>query len=208
MTQPRQTGSSASLAISVYGLLLQLYPRPFLRQHRAEMLQNFRDFEQASPSKAALWLFLAKDLAVSIRAQFARTLCGQTAIVVLVLTLLLVCTEGHAVARRHVTEAFCCGYLFGWFAGWFAAWRAGSSAGWFAASSGSCWPAIPSVTRFERTFRSSPAHMLIPLSALLLVIVAASMGPGAQHQVIWALSYGFLLAWFAGWTGNRWQMRP
>jgi hypothetical protein len=29
----------------------------FLARHRAEMLQNFEDLENASSSKAALWLF-------------------------------------------------------------------------------------------------------------------------------------------------------
>jgi hypothetical protein len=70
MARTEQNRTSRSLAI--YGLLLELYPRPYLQQHRAEMLQNFQDLEQASPSKAELWLFLARDLAVSLRSQFTR----------------------------------------------------------------------------------------------------------------------------------------
>jgi hypothetical protein len=38
MAQADQSGKSRSLAI--YRLLLELYPRSHLRQHRAEMLQN------------------------------------------------------------------------------------------------------------------------------------------------------------------------
>lgn len=102
MTQAEQSRTSRSLAI--YGLLLELYPRSYLQQHRAEMLQNFQDFEQASPSKAALWLFLGKDLAVSFRSQFTKTLWGQTVIVILVLAVLLVCTERRAPARVQSTE--------------------------------------------------------------------------------------------------------
>jgi hypothetical protein len=36
-----------------------------LGQHRAELLQNLEDLEQASSSKVELWLFIGKDLAIS-----------------------------------------------------------------------------------------------------------------------------------------------
>jgi hypothetical protein len=80
-----------SRSLAVYGLLLELYPRPYLQQHREEMLQNFQDLEQASASKVELWLFLARDLLASLRSQFTRSLWGQTVIVVSVLVILLVC---------------------------------------------------------------------------------------------------------------------
>jgi hypothetical protein len=55
-----------SRSLAVYGLFLELYPPEHLRQHRAEMLQNFEDLERASSSKAALWLFIGKDLVISL----------------------------------------------------------------------------------------------------------------------------------------------
>lgn len=64
MAQHGQCGASRSLAL--YGLLLKLYPRPYLQQHGAELLQNFEDLECASSSKAALWLFVGQDLVVSL----------------------------------------------------------------------------------------------------------------------------------------------
>jgi hypothetical protein len=189
MAQAEQSRTSRSLAI--YGLLLELYPRPYLQQHRAEMLQNFQDLEQASPSKAELWLFIGRDLAVSLRSQFTKTFWGQTTIVVLVLAILLLYTERHAVARRHPTEACCFGYILGWFAGWF----------------GKRWQAS-SISRAPSYIRSLPAQTMIVVSVLVLVMAVAGVGSSAQNHVIWALCYGFLLAWIAGWIGNRRQMRP
>lgn len=71
-----QNGMSRSLAM--YGLLLELYPREYLRQHRAEMLQNFEDFERTSSSKAALWLFMGKDLVISLMSHYTNSFWGQT----------------------------------------------------------------------------------------------------------------------------------
>jgi hypothetical protein len=175
----------------MYGLLLNLYPQEYLRRHRAEMLQNLEDFECTSSSKAELWLFLGKDLAVSLRSQFARALWGQTAIVVIVLAILLVYTERHAVARQHPVEGFCCGYILGWFAGWFGE--------LCQASSGS---------RVHNGISSLPSQATIVVSVLVLVIAISRVASGAQNHVIWALCYGFLLAWIAGWIGNRWRLRP
>lgn len=185
----RRPGGSRSLAI--YRLLLELYPQPYLQHHRAELLQNFEDLEQASRSAIALWLFIGKDLVVSLRSQFIKTLWGQTAIVVMVLAVLLASTGRHGVAREHIVEGFCYGYIPGWFAGWF----------------GERWQAC-SVSRVPSRVRSLPAQAVLVVSALLIVIVAASVGSGAKSHVIWALCYGFLLAWIAGWVGHRWQTRP
>lgn len=189
MARTEQNGTSRSAAI--YGLLVELYPRPYLQQHRAEMLQNFQDLEQTSPSKAALWLFIGRDLAVSLRSQFTKTLWGQFTLVVIVLAALLAYTERHAMARTHPVEGFCWGYIPGWFAGWFAeSWQASV------------------VSRVPHHIRSLPAQAAIVVVMLALVIAAAGLPSGAHHLVVWALCYGFLLAWITGWIGSRRQTRP
>jgi hypothetical protein len=189
MANIEQSAGSRSLAI--YGLLLALYPRPYLHRHRAEMLQNFQDLEQVSPSKPALWLFLARDLVVSLRPQFTRTLWGQTSMVVAVLAMILVYTEHHAVARLYPTEAGCLGYILGWFAGWF----------------GRQWHAS-SISRVPSYVRSLPAQVMIVVSVLGLAIGAVKFGVHPQsYIVIWTLCYGFLTAWGPGWLGCRRQAR-
>jgi CubicO group peptidase (beta-lactamase class C family) len=64
MADPRQKTRSRSLV--VYALLLELYAPGFLARHRAEMLQNFEDLENASSSKGALWLLIGQDLMRSL----------------------------------------------------------------------------------------------------------------------------------------------
>ena len=189
MLHSEQNGISRSLAI--YGLLLEFYPRSYLQQHRAEMLQNFQDLERASPSKSALWLLIGRDLLVSLQSHFTRMLWGQTAMVVLVLAIVLIYTEHHAVARRHPTEACCFGYILGWFAGWF----------------GKHWQAS-SISRAPSYIRSAPAQAMIVLSVLGLVIAVAEVSSRIQsHVIIWSFCYGFLLAWGPGWLGCRRQTR-
>ena len=61
----------------MYGLLIELYPPEYLQQHRAEMLQNFEDLERTSSSKAALWLFMGKDLMISLTSHYLNSLWGQ-----------------------------------------------------------------------------------------------------------------------------------
>src|SRR6267154_3321918 len=58
--------NTRSSSLAVYALLLQLYAPEFLARHRAEMLQTFEDLENASPSKAALWLLVGEDLMLSL----------------------------------------------------------------------------------------------------------------------------------------------
>lgn len=188
MARTEQTGASRSLTI--YRLLLELYPRPYLRRHREEMLQDFEDLERASPSKSALWLFIGRDLIVSLRSQFIKTLWGQTAIVLLILAVLLLYAEHNAVTRARAIDGFCFGYILGWFAGWFGRrWRA-------------------SVSRLPNFTRSLPTQAIIVAGVLALVIAEWGVGSGPQNHVIWTVCYGFMLAWFAGWIGNRWQTRP
>jgi hypothetical protein len=175
--------------MAVYGLLLNLYTRPYLQQHRAEMLQNFQDFEQASPSKAKLWLFLANDLAISLRSQFIKTLWGQTAIVIVVLSILLVYASRRAVAREPLIESFCFGYILGWFAGWFSRqWQV-------------------SVSDRSNWIRSLPTRATFIVGVIVFALAESRAGSGSQSHLIWAFFYGFLLAWFAGWIGSRQQNR-
>jgi hypothetical protein len=111
--------------------------------------------------------------------------------VVLVLAVVLVYTEHHAVARRHPTEACCFGYILGWFAGWF----------------GKQWQAS-SISRAPSYIRSFLAQAMIVVSALGLVIAVAEAGsPTQSHVIIWTLCYGVLLAWGPGWLGSRRQAR-
>src|SRR5262245_65180881 len=78
MAHIKQKTRSRSLV--VYALLLELYAPEFLAQHRAEMLQNFEDLENASSSKAALWLLIGKDLMLSlISRNVPKSLWGQPA---------------------------------------------------------------------------------------------------------------------------------
>lgn len=188
MGRPEESRKSRSLAL--YGMLLELYPRPYLRQHRAEMLQNFQDLERASTSQASLWLFLATDLVGSLRSHLMRSLCGQTAMVVLVLMILLGYTEGHAIARLHPMEGLCSGYFLGWFVGWFGdRWR------------------VSSGSRVPSHIRSLPSQATIIATLLVLAAAAGGFIFGPKIHVIWALGYGFLLAWIAGWAGSRRQRR-
>jgi hypothetical protein len=82
MTNPARLKQSRSLRL--YARLLELYPPSFLERHRAEMLQNFVDLEDAAESKARLWLLIGKDLAMSLASHFFRSRLGGYVIAVLV----------------------------------------------------------------------------------------------------------------------------
>lgn len=82
----RQTQSRS---FRVYSRLLELYPPAFLQRHRAEMLQNFADLEEASASKAALWLLIGKDLTMSLTSHLFASRLGNYVIAVLVAWILL-----------------------------------------------------------------------------------------------------------------------
>jgi CubicO group peptidase (beta-lactamase class C family) len=74
-----------SRSLAVYGFLLRLYAPDFLARHRAEMLQNFEDHENASSSKAALWLHIGEDLMLSlISRNIPKSLLGRTAPMIIV----------------------------------------------------------------------------------------------------------------------------
>jgi hypothetical protein len=183
MAPGRDNGGSRSLAI--YGLLLALYPRAYLRRHRAELLQNFQDLERELPSKAALWRFMASDLAVSLRCELTRTLWGQTTIRFAILSLMLAMVHRYPGQHEQSALTFCFGYALGWFAGWFGRrW-------WMRASSRS--PA------FVRSFRGQAATLV---GAIVVVLAAAKLFLDLQEPLVFAACYGALIAWFAGWWGN------
>jgi hypothetical protein len=82
MTRPVRQKESRSLRL--YARLLELYPPAFLQRHRAEMLQNFADLEDAAASKAALWLLIGKDLTMSLISHFLASRLGRYVIGVFV----------------------------------------------------------------------------------------------------------------------------
>jgi hypothetical protein len=75
MTSPAQPKQSRSLRL--YARLLELYPPSFLERHRAEMLQNFSDLENAAEPNGKLWLLIGKDLAISVISQSFRSRLGR-----------------------------------------------------------------------------------------------------------------------------------
>jgi len=87
MTSPARLKQSRSLRL--YARLLELYPPSFLQRHRAEMLQNFADLENAVESKAKLWLLIGKDLAMSLIAHFFGSRLGHYLIAVIFAWILL-----------------------------------------------------------------------------------------------------------------------
>jgi len=115
MTQPERQKESWSLRL--YARLLGLYPRALLQRHRAEMLQNFADLEDATASKAALWLLIGKDLTMSVVSYFFASRLGTYVIGVLLAWLLFFAigyfrygsTPGHPAL--HVFGGFLLGML-------------------------------------------------------------------------------------------------
>lgn len=183
MTREGKKGPSRSLAI--YGLLLGLYPRAYLRRHREELLQNFQDLEREFASKAALWRLIAKDLIVSLRTEHFRTLWGQTAIRFAILSLMLAAASRYRGVRADAAWIFCCGYALGWFAGWFGRrWRTQSSS----ESRG-----------FIRSF-SGQAAMLA--GVVTGVLAAAKLFTDLQETLALAFCYAAALAWLSGWWAN------
>lgn len=183
MAHGRENGPSRGLA--VYGLLLELYPRAYLRRHREELLQNFRDLEQELPSKTALWCLIAKDLAISLKSQFVRTLVVQTTIRFAILSLVLVIVSRYGVQREQSAWALCVGYGPGWFAGWLGrSWRLK----WSSASRG-----------FAGSF-SGQAAMLA--GTITIVLATARLVADLPERLVLAFCYGVVLAWVSGWWGN------
>ena len=109
MAQTGQNTRSRSLA--VYGFLLRIYAPHFLARHRAEMLQNFEDLENASSSKAALWLLIGEDLMRSlVSRRIPKSLWGHAAPVVVVLTVVLGIWRAFAFDAAPVGEPEALGF--------------------------------------------------------------------------------------------------
>ncbi len=115
MASAAQSKRSGSLRL--YAWLLELYPPSFLQRHRAEMLQNFADLEDAAESKTKLWLLIGKDLAMSLVAQFFGSQLGRYVIAVVAVWMLIFVvgyflrgpTPGHPAL--HAFEGFLPGML-------------------------------------------------------------------------------------------------
>jgi hypothetical protein len=85
----RPTPQKQSRSLRLYARLLELYPPAFLQQHRAEMLQNFADLENATPSKVQLWLLIGKDLTMSLMSQFFASQLGNYVIAAVTVWILI-----------------------------------------------------------------------------------------------------------------------
>ena len=115
MRLPAQQRESRSSRL--YARLLGLYPPAFLQRHRAEMLQNFADLEDAATSKAALWLMIGKDLMMSLVSHFIASRLGHYVFAVLAAWMLFFAvgyfrygsTAGHPAL--HVFGGFLLGML-------------------------------------------------------------------------------------------------
>jgi hypothetical protein len=70
--------------------LLELYALKFLARHRADMLQNFEDLENAAPSKIALWLLIGNELLSShISRNIPKSLRGLTSLMIVIFAMVL-----------------------------------------------------------------------------------------------------------------------
>jgi hypothetical protein len=186
---PHQARRGKSGSLVIYGLLLELYPRTYLRRHREELLQNFQDLEQELPSKAAVWRFIARDLAVSLRSEFIRTFWGQTTIVFTLLSLMLAIAHLHPGQQEPYLWSCSFGYALGWFAGWFGwDWRMSASG----RSPG-----------FVRSFRGQAA---LVVCAVTIVLATARLFPDLPERLVLAACYGAALAWITGWCKQSRRM--
>jgi CubicO group peptidase (beta-lactamase class C family) len=109
MAHIRQKTRSRSLA--VYGFLLGLYAPEFLARHRAEMLQNFEDLENASSSKATLWLLIGKDLMLSlISRNIPKSFWGHAAPTFIILAVVLAMWRAFAYDTAAVNNPEALGF--------------------------------------------------------------------------------------------------
>lgn len=168
MTRPTHQRESRSLRL--YGRLLELYPPAFLQQHRAEMLQNFADLEDAGTSKAALWLLIGKDLTMSLISQFFASQLGNYVIAVVV-TWILIFVIGYftrgSTPGHPALHAFA-GFLLG-------------------------MPSMYIAMRLSATLQNSPYVIVVLVAAVVLFTIGylryASM---PSHPMLYVFG-GFLL---------------
>jgi CubicO group peptidase (beta-lactamase class C family) len=106
MMRTRRTRSQA-----VYGFLLELYAPEFLARHRAEMLQDFEDLENASSSKAALWLLIGRDLMLSmISRNIPKSIWGRAVPAFIVLAAVLAVLQAFAYDLAPASEPEALGF--------------------------------------------------------------------------------------------------
>jgi hypothetical protein len=106
MARIRRTHSQA-----VYGFFLRMYAPEFLARHRAEMLQNFEDLENASSSKAALWLLIGEDLMLSFFSRkIPKSFWGHTAPIFAVLAVVFAVWRAFAYDAAPVSDPEALGF--------------------------------------------------------------------------------------------------
>src|SRR4029453_12173192 len=106
MARTRRTRS-----LAVYEFLLELYAPEFLARHRAEMLQNFEDLENASSSKAALWLLIGEDLMLSFFSRkIPKSFWGQAVPIVTVLAVVFAVWRAFAYDTSPGSDAEALGF--------------------------------------------------------------------------------------------------
>jgi hypothetical protein len=173
-----------SRSLRLYARLLDLYPPLFLQRHRAEMLQNFADLEDAAVSTTALWLLIGKDLAMSLTSDFFRSRLGHYVIAVLV-TWILIFAIGYffsgPMPGRPALHAFA-GFLPGMLAMYFATRLYG--------------PPQNSVSHFFRSRFDIYVIGIFVAWILLFVIGYYFYGPTRGHPALQVFG-GFLLGMLA-----------
>lgn len=106
MARIRRTHSQA-----VYRFFLRMYAPEFLARHRAEMLQNFEDLENASSSKAALWLLIGEDLMLSFFSRkIPKSFWGHTAPIFAVLAVVFAVWRAFAYDAAPVSDPEALGF--------------------------------------------------------------------------------------------------
>ena len=154
------------------------------------MLQNFEDFEADSSSKVGLWLFIGKDLLVSLKTHFARSLWAQLAGIIAVLGIVIAIASLLPGHHGYYIWIIACGYLLGWFSGW---WRKSRQI---------------RKTPIAPDFISSFWWQAV-MNCVVLAIVSgiAQKVFSAHERTIWALCWGYFVAWPKGWLCKRRQIR-
>lgn len=186
----QQIDPRTSRSRAVYDLLLSLYPQEYLRWHRAEMLQNFEDFDANSSSKVELWLFMGKDLLLSLRPYFTPSLWGQLTVIIAVLGVVIAIASHHPGRHEHYIWLLAYGYLLGWFSGW---WRKSRQ--------------IRKTSVAPDFVTSFWGQAIISWVVLATVFGIAQKIFSAHERTIWALCWGYFVAWPKGWLCKRWQLR-
>lgn len=90
----------------VYGVLLLLYPRAYLRTHREELLQNFEDVERDATSGSAFWTFIIGDLITSLRKEYMHFIKQNRAVqLLLALVFILAVIAAWQIATLRIAHS-------------------------------------------------------------------------------------------------------